>query len=183
MPASTASATKSRAPGQAQGKGWKGSAFLRVGGTLLSVLAFVALLGGSAWLGIRMGLRDLPDSARAVKGHPPGTVLTVGQGGEPLLFAAELQALRDFYFRHPNEDERRSVEIEGQQVRRVFGATRLRTVKQDADGVLVEIESGPFTGRFWIHQAQLPEPGSQTESAAAEKSAEGGEKAVAPGRK
>ena len=131
---------------------------VRIGLTVLSVLAFLALLVGSARLGVVMALQDLPDSARHKKGYQAGLELRAGQDGGALYFAESVQALRDFYFRYPSEDARQKAEAESQGIRRVFGETKFRTIRQDADCLLVEVLSGPFTGEFWFHQSQLPEP-------------------------
>ncbi|MEZ5433195.1 MAG: hypothetical protein R3F31_18955 [Verrucomicrobiales bacterium] len=94
---------------------------VRIGLTVLSVLAFLALLVGSARLGVVMALQDLPDSARHKKGYQAGVELRAGQDGGALYFAESVQALRDFYFRYPSEDARQKAEAESQGIRRVFG--------------------------------------------------------------
>lgn len=134
--------------------------------TLLRVLAgagiaaaFVGALVIAARLGTDAALARLPASARQgiAETHPVNVEVLLGRDGEPVFLARSKQALRDFFFSHPQAEARRAAETESSGLRRFVGEIRVRTVRQDADLMNVEVLAGALNGDFyWLHLSQLP---------------------------
>lgn len=133
--------------------------FRAVLGAGIAVL-FVAGLIGSARLGTKAALAQLPESARLGfdDGPPIGVEVVLGEDGEPVFLAKSKVALRNFFFTHATVQARRSAETESTGLRRFVGGIRVRTVERDADLMKVRVLAGALNGgTYWLHLSQLPE--------------------------
>jgi hypothetical protein len=124
-----------------------------------SIIGFIGAIVGAAFLGISMAKNDLPESegenARAQ--YPVGIIVTVGQPGEPVYFAGEIQKLRDYWFANPSSEERDKAVARGAGIRKLEGKIEVRTLRQDADVVEVDVLTGDANRETgWIHLEQLP---------------------------
>ncbi|NNE91154.1 MAG: hypothetical protein HKN23_05865 [Verrucomicrobiales bacterium] len=131
---------------------------LRLIGWIFLPIGFIGLSIFAAKLGIAMGRADLPESAKVSTAYPVGIVVVAGRDGDPVFFAETVQELRNFYFQYPEIEQRREANLDGEtKIRRVFGRVELATLKSDADGVQVQIRTGPLADEvYWIHKSQLP---------------------------
>ena len=123
-------------------------------------VAFVFALIVSARVGTNAAFAQLPESVRlgTDQGPPIGVEVLIGTDGEPVFLSPTKTALRDFFFRHPSLEERRSAETESTDLRRFVGEIRVRTVKRDADLMNVKVLAGALDGgSFWLHLSQLPD--------------------------
>jgi len=140
---------------------------------VLGSVGFVAALVGAGWLGVASALRTLPESASDPMGVPVGITVMIDGNGEPILLAGEVQALRDYYFAHRTAESRREGDAEARGLRRIFEPIEVKTLARDADGLEIEVISGPLAGvRAWAHVSQFPE----IPPAAKKKSRSAGEK-------
>jgi hypothetical protein len=123
------------------------------------IAVFIGAIVGAAFLGIAMAKRDLPESAgETVRAqYPVGIIVTVGQAGEPVYFASEIQKLRDYWFAHPSAAKRIEAGAEEAGIRKIEGIVEVRTLRQDADVVEVDVLTSDASGETgWIHLDQLP---------------------------
>lgn len=121
-------------------------------------VTFVVILFFTAKCGIQMAEGDLPEAARKTAGYPVGAVVIAGRDGNPVYLADTVQDLRNFYYKHSTPERRREADSETMNVRRVFGRVELATIKSDADGIRVKVNSGPLADTmYWIHVSQLPD--------------------------
>ncbi len=128
-----------------------------VGGGIAAL--FVGALFLAARLGTDAAWARLPESARqaSAEAHPVNVEVVLGRDGEPVFLARSKQALRNFFFTHPHSEARRAAETESTGLRRFVGEIPVRTVRQDADLMNVEVLAGALNGDFyWLHVSQLP---------------------------
>jgi hypothetical protein len=127
-------------------------------------VVFVGALMGSARLGTNAALARLPESVRLGIDEGPAIDVEVvlGADGEPVFLSPSKVALRNFFFRFPTLEGRRSAETESTELRRFVGKIPVRTVKRDADLMNVKVLAGALDGgSFWLHLSQLPEEKTQ----------------------
>ena len=123
------------------------------------VAAFAGAMVGAAFLGIGMAKRDLHDASGDAgrTQYPVGVIVTVGQGSEPVYFASSVQPLRDYWFAYTTAKKRSESDEPAGSVRKLTGQIEVRTLRQDADVVEVDVLTGDANGQTgWIHLSQLP---------------------------
>ena len=136
--------------------GKPGDIWLKLGKWLIVTVFFLAALAGSAWTGISLAKKNLPDWVAEETIYLKGDEVEIGMGGRMVYLAEENQKIKDFFNRHTTVDERFQADADKARVRRLTAGVKVRVKKQDAGTISVEVLSGPLNGEsFWMQVSQL----------------------------
>ena len=120
------------------------------------VVLFVGALLGSAWAGISLAKKNLPDWVGEESGVLRGDELVIGAEGQMIYLAEENQRIKDFFNRYTTVDERLQADVDEAKVRRLSAEVKVRVKRRDAGTVSIEVMSGPLNGEaFWMPVSQL----------------------------
>jgi len=117
---------------------------------------FVFALVASAWTGILLAKKNLPDWVGEESGIVRGDELVVGGEGQMVYLAEENQKIKDFFIRYKTEDKRLRADVDEAKVRRLSAEVTIRVKRRDAGTVSIEVISGPLNGEtFWMPLSHL----------------------------
>jgi len=117
---------------------------------------FAAALFGSAWTGISLAKKNLPDWVGEESEVLRGDELVIGGDEQMIYLAEENQRIKDFFNRYTTVDERLQADVDEASVRRLSAEVKVRVKRRDASTVSVEVLSGPLNGEaFWMPVSQL----------------------------
>jgi len=133
-----------------------GKIYIRCVWCIVTVVAFVSVLLGSAWTGISLAKKNLPDWVGEESGVLRGDELLIGGEGQMIYLAEENQRIKDFFNHYTTGDERLQADLDEAEVRLLSAEVKIRVKRRDAGTVSVEIMSGPLNGEaFWMPLSQL----------------------------
>lgn len=133
-----------------------GNKWAKGGGWLLAVALFVVALVGSAWTGISLAKKNLPDWVGEKLEVLRGDEVEIGVDGQMIYLAEENQKIKDFFNRYTTVEARLQADADKAQVRRLSAGMQVRVKKQDAGTLSIEVLSGPLNGEvFWMPVSQL----------------------------
>lgn len=122
---------------------------------IVAVLIVLALIG-SAWTGISLAKKNLPDWVQEKSEVLKDDEFLIGSEGQMIYLAEKNQDIKDFFNRNRTDEKRAKADLDEINVRRLSAEIRVRVKKRDAGTVSVEVLSGPLNGEaFWMHFSQL----------------------------
>ncbi len=123
---------------------------------LLVAVLFVAALGGSAWLGVSLAKKNLPEWVAEKVEVLRGDEIVIGGDGQMVYLAEKNQSIKDFYHRYQTDGARLRADVDQAKVRRLSAEVNIRVKRWDAGTVSIEVLSGPLNGEvFWMPLQQL----------------------------
>lgn len=123
---------------------------------IVVVVLFVGAMVGSAWTGISLAKKNLPDWVGEESVFLRGDEMEIGMEGQMIYLAEENQKIKDFFNRYTTVDERLQADVDEAKVLRLTAGVKVRVKKQDAGTVSIEVLSGPLNGEsFWMPVSQL----------------------------
>ena len=129
-----------------------------MGGVKWLLLAgfFLAALGGSAWLGVSLAKKNLPDWVGEKVEVLKGDEIVIGAEEQMIYLAEKNQHIKDFFYKYSKERDRLEADADKANVRRLSAQVKIRVKRRDAGTVSVEVLSGPLNGEvFWMPVSQL----------------------------
>lgn len=123
---------------------------------LIVAVLFLAALGGSAWVGICLAKKNLPEWVGKKVDVLRGDEIMIGGEGRMIYLAEKNQSIKDFYIRYKTENARMNADIDEAKVRSLSAEVKIRVKRRDAGTVSIEVLSGPLNGEvFWMPLSQL----------------------------
>ena len=111
---------------------------------------------GSAWTGVSLAKKNLPDWVQVKSGVLKNDEFLIGSEGQLIYLAEKNQDIKDFFNRYTTDEKRKKADLDEVNVRQLSAEIRIRVKKRDASTVSVEVMSGPLNGEaFWMHFSQL----------------------------
>ncbi|MCF6313204.1 MAG: hypothetical protein L3J39_12210 [Verrucomicrobiales bacterium] len=133
-----------------------GNIWIKAGSWIFLAAGLLAVLLGSAWLGVSLAKKDLPEWVGKSDVVLRGEKVMIGGGGEAIYVAEKNQKIKDFFNKYKTVEKRAKADIDASRVRRLTAEVRVRVKRRDAGTASIEVLSGPLNGEvFWMPVSQL----------------------------